>query len=255
VHGGKKGSLKKKFTFPEKEKIYKEVGRLWAKKRVDFLLERIRIEGEKDEWVQEIIALSKQFKFVTPYTSFLAAPRALLRPRVIKPGDPMLIVEADTSIVDIVVVFPFGLVKRMVYHADLDQWRVRFLVPSNTVDGKYNAVLIMKDTHGNIFRESKSYTIDREPPVLNVKLDKKVFTAGEEVLVKAFASKDAKRIEASIDGCAPFSLTYDHGHLASTGVLRIPGNFATGQYLLKIIAEDFAFNTTYKEIKLDVIGN
>ena len=255
VHMGEKHTVKKKFTFPEKERIYKEIGRLWAKKRVDFLLEKIRIEGEKDEWVKEIIALSKQFKFVTPYTSFLAAPRALLRPRVIRPGDPMLIVKADTSIVDIVVLFPFGLTKRMIYHADLDQWRVRFLVPSNTKDGKYSTVLIMKDSHGNIFKESKSYTIDREPPTLRIELLRRVLSAGEEVFVKAYASKDTKRIEASIEGCVPFSLIYDHCHLASTGIMRIPHNLATGRYMLKVVAEDFAFNTTYMEIELDIVGN
>jgi Ca-activated chloride channel family protein len=255
MHRGEKRSVKKKVTFPEKEKVYKEVGRLWAKSRVDFLLEKIRIEGEKDAWVKEIIALSKQFKFVTPYTSFLAAPRALLRPRIIRPGDPMLIVNADSTIVDIVVLFPFGVTKRMVYHADLDQWRVRFLVPLNTEDGTYSAVLIIKDIHGNIFRESKLFTIDREPPALSIVLEKEVLSAGEEILVKAYASKDTKRIEASIEGCIPFSLVYDHRHLASTGIMRIPHNLATGRYLFKVVAEDFACNTTYQEIELDIIGN
>lgn len=255
VHMGEKRSVKKSVTFPEKDRMYKEVGRLWARKRVDFLLEKIRIEGEKDEWVKEIIALSKQFKFVTPYTSFLAAPRALLRPRVIRPGDPMLIVKADTSIVDIVAIFPFGVTKRMVYHADVDQWRVRFLVPSDTEDGKYSAVLIMKDTHGNIFKESKSYTIDREPPALRIELEKHVLSAGEEMVVKAYASRDTRRIEAAIEGCAPFPLVYDHRFVASTGTMRIPRNLATGRYLLKVVAEDFAFNTTYKEIELEIMGN
>jgi Ca-activated chloride channel family protein len=255
VHMGKKRKLTENFTFPESEKKYKEVGRLWAKKRVDFLLEKIRIEGEKDEWVKEIIALSKQFKFVTPYTSFLAAPRALLRPRIIRPGDPMLIVKADTSIIDIVVLFPFGLTKRMVYHAEEDQWRVRFLVPSSTPDGKYSAVLVMKDRHGNIYREKKSYIIDREPPIIRMELAKNVFLAGEEVFVKAYASRDTKKIEASIDGCVPFLLVYDQSYLASVGTMRIPHNLSTGRYLLKIVAEDFAFNTTYKEIELDIVGN
>ena len=54
-----------------------------------------RLEGERREWVEEVIALSKRYKFVTPYTAFLAAPRSLLRPRRIQPGDPVLRVECD----------------------------------------------------------------------------------------------------------------------------------------------------------------
>jgi Ca-activated chloride channel family protein len=213
------------------------------------------MEGEKDEWVKEIIALSKQFKFVTPYTSFLAAPRALLRPRIIKPGDPVLIVEADSNIVDVVAIFPFGLIKRMIYHEDEGLWRIRFLVPTNTEDGRYKAVLVMKDRDGNIYKEKKTFIIDRKPPVLRLELPRRVLTAGEEILLKAFASKDTKRIEAAIDGCLPFSLTYNSKYLASTGILRIARDLPTGRYILKVVAEDFAFNTTYKEIKIDVVGN
>jgi len=255
LHEGKKRSIKKTFSFPEEEKRYKEVRRLWAKRRVDYLLERIRIEGEKEEWVNEIIALSKQYKFVTPYTSFLAAPRALLRPRIIRPGDPMLIVKADTNIVDIVAIFPFGLIKRMVYHEDEGLWRVRFLVPSTTNDGRYNAILVMKDKEGNIYKEKKTFIIDRKPPILRLELPQAVLTAGEEVLLKAYASKDTRRIEASIDGCLPFPLVYNPKYLASTGILRIPRNLPTGRYMLKVVAEDFAFNTTYKEMDVDVVGN
>ncbi len=255
LYGGSKRKVDKTFSFPEEEKRYKEVRRLWAKRRVDYLLEKIRIEGEKEEWVNEIIALSKQYKFVTPYTSFLAAPRALLRPRIIKPGDPVLIVEADSNIVDVVAIFPFGLIKRMIYHEDEGLWRIRFLVPTNTEDGRYKAVLVMKDSDGTIYKEKKTFIIDRKPPVLRLELPRRVLTAGEEILLKAFASKDTKRIEAAIDGCLPFSLTYNSKYLASTGILRIARDLPTGRYILKVVAEDFAFNTTYKEIKIDVVAN
>ena len=44
------------------------------------LLEKIDREGEDTATIDEIIRLSRKYKFITPYTSFLAAPRALLRP-------------------------------------------------------------------------------------------------------------------------------------------------------------------------------
>jgi Ca-activated chloride channel homolog len=51
--------------------------RAWAKARVDALLEKIERDGEDAATIDEIIRLSRKYKFVTPYTSFLAAPRAL----------------------------------------------------------------------------------------------------------------------------------------------------------------------------------
>ena len=71
---------------------------MWARARVDALLRQIALTGETKDAIDEIIALSKKYKFVTPYTSFLAAPRSLLRPRVIKPGDPVLRVRTDESL-------------------------------------------------------------------------------------------------------------------------------------------------------------
>ena len=73
----------------------RDLPRRWARARVDHLLALIEAEGERREWVDEVIALSKRYRFVTPYTAFLAAPRSLLRPRRIQPGDPVLRVECD----------------------------------------------------------------------------------------------------------------------------------------------------------------
>src|ERR1017187_2552563 len=86
-----------------------DLPRTWAKARVDALLDKIAREGEDRATVDEIIRLSKKYKFVTPYTSFLAVPRALLRPRVIRPGDPVLRLKTDESIVSVIALFPFGL--------------------------------------------------------------------------------------------------------------------------------------------------
>ena len=255
IYNGKRMNIQKSFTLPKHSEEYKEVRRLWAKRRVDFLLDKIRIEGEKDKWIKEIVALSKEFKFVTPYTSFLAAPRALLRPRIIRPGDPMLIVKADTGIVDIVAIFPFGLTKRMVFHKEEGVFRTRFLVPANTPDGKYRAVLIMKDKNGNIIRESKIYIIDRKPPTLRIELPKTVFSAGEEVLIKTFASKDTRKIEASIGKSPPFKLVYNPAYLASIGIFKIPDYIPTGRYTLRVVAEDFAYNTTYRKMDIDIVNN
>ena len=45
--------------------------RLWATRKVGFLLDQIRLHGEDDELIDEIVALSRRHGIITPYTSFL----------------------------------------------------------------------------------------------------------------------------------------------------------------------------------------
>ncbi len=47
------------------------IPRLWAQRKVGFLLDEIRRNGEQQELVDEVITLSKRFGIMTPYTSFL----------------------------------------------------------------------------------------------------------------------------------------------------------------------------------------
>jgi Ca-activated chloride channel family protein len=50
------------------------VGRRWAASRVDHLLERTQLEGERPEIREEIVSLALAYDLVTPYTAFLAIP-------------------------------------------------------------------------------------------------------------------------------------------------------------------------------------
>ena len=142
--------------------IIRHLPRAWAKARVDALLEKIEREGEDQATIDEIIRLSRKYKFVTPYTSFLAAPRALLRPRLIRPGDPVLRVKTDESITSVVAMFPFGLVKKLRYLKDEDTWQTRFLAPKDLADGTYQVRLLLRDRQGRVFREVEDVR-DREP--------------------------------------------------------------------------------------------
>ena len=47
--------------------------RLWASRKVGYLLDQIRLNGESSELKEEVIRLAKKYGFVTPYTSYLAA--------------------------------------------------------------------------------------------------------------------------------------------------------------------------------------
>ena len=45
--------------------------RVWAGRKIAYLLDQLRLYGEKQELVDEVIALSKRYGIITPYTSFL----------------------------------------------------------------------------------------------------------------------------------------------------------------------------------------
>jgi Ca-activated chloride channel family protein len=76
---GKVGMETKEFvyelTFPDKTKDERDfVEHLWARRKVGFLLDQIRINGEKKELKEEVVALAKRYGITTPYTSYLIVP-------------------------------------------------------------------------------------------------------------------------------------------------------------------------------------
>jgi Ca-activated chloride channel family protein len=49
---------------------------LWARRKVGYLLDQIRVQGETKEVREEVIALAKRYGITTPYTSYLLVPDA-----------------------------------------------------------------------------------------------------------------------------------------------------------------------------------
>ena len=58
-------------TFPDVALEASFLPRLWAGRKIAYLLDQIRLYGESDELVEEVIRLSKRYGIITPYTSFL----------------------------------------------------------------------------------------------------------------------------------------------------------------------------------------
>jgi Ca-activated chloride channel family protein len=73
---GKVGTREETFSFanqnfPAERSDNAFLGRLWATRRVGYLLEQVRLNGENKELKDEIIGLGTRYGIVTPYTSFL----------------------------------------------------------------------------------------------------------------------------------------------------------------------------------------
>jgi Ca-activated chloride channel family protein len=246
--------LNKDVNLPERDDSHPHIPRLWAQARIEALLRQIALDGETREAIDEIIALSKKHKLVTPYTSFLAAPRSLLRPRVIRPGDPVLRVRADRSITGVTAVFPFGLTKRLEYIKSEDIWETRFLAPREMSDGVYHCRLILVDRAGRAYQEQKSFVIDSRPPRLKPSLEKLVAHAGDTIRITVGADSDTRTIAARIYGALPVPVVWDAASKANIGALKIPAGLPTGTYTIQITAEDFAHNLSVTEVSLDVVG-
>jgi Ca-activated chloride channel family protein len=69
--GAQPVELKQKLTLPERVDVAPAIPYLWAMRKVTALLDEIRKNGQNAEVVTEVIALSKQYRIATPYTSFL----------------------------------------------------------------------------------------------------------------------------------------------------------------------------------------
>jgi len=238
---------------PVQNTEHPQLPRDWAKARVDALLEKIDRDGEDRASIDEIIRLSRKYKFVTPYTSFLAAPRSLLRPRLIRPGDPVLRVKTDESIGSVVAMFPFGDVKKLRYLKDEDTWQTRFLAPKDMADGSYKVRLLLRDRQGRVFEESKTFVIASQPPVVKVKLDHARVRPGDTVKLAVSASDKTRTIVARMYGAQPVSLHWNSQAGSNTGEMLIPAALAAGKYRLTVTAEDFAHNIGSGEVDLEVL--
>lgn len=252
LNNGKPLDLTSKVSLPVESLNHPGLPRLWAHARVEALLAEIARNGETKSAIDEIIRLSRRYKFVTPYTSFLAAPRALLRPRIIRPGDPVLRVHTDPSIVSVVALFPFGLIRPLRYLHEEDAWQTRFLAPTNMQDGTYSVRLILRDKHGRAYRETKTYVIDSKPPTVRIHLAGRQFHPGEIVPLRVSASRTTRTLTAHLQNFAPVRLRWDPSLGVDAGQLLIPQNLPAGEYNLTVTAEDIAHNQGTEEVRIAV---
>jgi len=237
-------------TLPERDLRARDLPRRWARARVDHLLALVEREGERREWVDEIVALSRRYKFVTPYTAFLAAPRSLLRPRRIQPGDPVLRVECDPGIVSAVALFPFGLRLPLLQRPGTTTWEGRFLVPTGLKDGRYDVRILLRDRSGARVSEKKAFVLDgRAPEVLPEPLAPA--RAGDLLRLAVRADEDVVLLSARLAGQAPVPLRWDPASKRSVGVMRVPAGMRGPQDLV-FEAVDGAKNRGFARRVLEV---
>lgn len=245
--------LSREVLLPEFEDTHQHLPRLWARARVGKLLEEMNLNGEREDYIAEIIRLSQKYKFVTPYTAFLAAPRALLRPRLIQPGDPVIRVKTDPSITSAFAVLPYGETLPLKFLQTEGVWEARFFAPSWMPDGTYKCRLLLTDRNGNGYEEDKSFVVDSHAPRLKVRLAAETVRAGADIELRVDADRDTARLVAKFYGAQPAQLYWSAREKTNTGRLHVPAGLAAGQYTLTVTAEDFAHNQSTTEVRVEVI--
>jgi len=88
---GKKTVFEYRGEMVKEGKAFDFVPRLWAIRKVGYLLDEIRLHGEKAELKDEIVTLGKKYGIVTPYTSYLVVedtPMPVARNQPMPPPPP-----------------------------------------------------------------------------------------------------------------------------------------------------------------------
>jgi len=66
--------------FPEMAADYTFIAPIWARRKIGYLLDQIRLSGESAEVKGELIQLAREFSIATPYTSLLVVPESTSSP-------------------------------------------------------------------------------------------------------------------------------------------------------------------------------
>lgn len=71
VLNGERSEYSRKLTFVESTPENAFLPRLWATRRIGYLLDEIRLRGENAELKDEVVELARKYAVVTPYTAYL----------------------------------------------------------------------------------------------------------------------------------------------------------------------------------------
>jgi len=226
---------------------------LWARQRVNYLTARIEEEGENEDMRKEIVELSKRFNFVTKFTSFLAVPPSVLRPRRIKPGDPEITITAARDSKLVAVKLPFTEALKAEYDEAKGAFVARFTAPAHVKDGRYEARVMIVDKFNREKHHVLDFYIDSTPPVIYAKCLPEKAARGTEMKISVNASPDTASIKAKMPDGEILNLKYDNLSRLSHAFVKLSDKYAPGDYNIEIEAIDHAANRSVKFIKFTLL--
>jgi len=155
----------------------------------------------------------------------------------------------NKAIVSVIALFPFGLEKPLRYLSGEDVWQTRFLAPSDMKDGSYSVRLLLRDTNGQVYRESKELRDRIHSACREGAHGPDPLPRGETIQLKVSASASTRTLTRTWKGLAPVNLHWNSGQEASTGQIGLPVGLPAGEYVLAVTAEDVAHNLGSAEVR------
>ncbi|MBI3929881.1 MAG: VWA domain-containing protein [Armatimonadetes bacterium] len=212
---GQKRTFRYPAVFPQEQAQNPFLERLWAKQRVDWAVDQMRLHGENPELKNEVIALSKQFMFMTPYTSFLAMPKEE-RDRLAASSstgyptgaDPILAVLAPRE-ARVAAFFPWGEARALVFEPASGLWKCRFIIPKGVSHGPCEVVVVITYPDGRQQRQLVCFEADNQPPTGEGVAALVPTPQGWSVRLEVAASSDTRRVLAHLGGDRWLELSRD----------------------------------------------
>ncbi|MHB8874406.1 MAG: VIT and vWA domain-containing protein [Myxococcaceae bacterium] len=274
---GQKVSIPFEAEFPASAPRDAFVARLWAQKRIDFLLSQSRLQGEQAEAKDEVIRLSKAYQIITPYTSMVAVRQAPLvasvTPSRVKPGDPEVAVGAPHDAKVLITLPSFGLSPRARWSEERGLWVARFLVPPGTPDGTYPIRIEIIYADGSRRLLAERIAIDTAAPAFlataaGVRAGQPLFLHAVAVaspfeLVASLAGRgdaaeaakalfDVRRITARLWDGREVALRLEPGTHGFSGLADTNSGLPPGRYPVVFTAQDFAGNSAQRTALVEV---
>lgn len=253
----------------------------WARARVSGLeavLARAE-EGERAEAGAEIRSLGLTYGIATRLTSFTTAPVAdALGPDRIKPGDPEVRIRAARNALAVLAVLPWGEVVRCTWDEGEGLWLGRFLVPRGVADGLYRVRVLVQSQGGWVARGALFFRVDSAPPAFELTLETPdglpVSGPGETDAPLRLVARpgdhvfddegglvgtpeegivrdrlDLKRIEVQVD---EVTLTMERVGAGERWEALLPPDLPPGRHTVRLLAVDYALNSTVATLDLEV---
>jgi Ca-activated chloride channel homolog len=276
---GQEASLKLDLDLPASEQLHAYIEKLWAKQRIDDLMDVIRDQGTGEELTREVTRLGIVYNLVTEYTTFLAVPESLKTDEIkkmiregkmgydkklidsiegiklsmqhIPPGDPVLTVDAPADAIKVEAYFPFGLVKRMKWDAVRQEWNVRFLVPRDVCDGLYEIRVLILHVDGTLEWRTVEYYIDGTAPEFDTNVPATA-VAGETVRIEVDPFETVREVYMMLpdSGNVRIDLKIDIESGKYVGEITLPDRFPEGPFTLRIVVRDMARNRFEQDFEI-----
>lgn len=182
--------------FPDKKRENPALRYAWAKKKIDSL-SLTALGNETEELKNEIIEISKTYSVLSKYTAFIAVEREIrdkskvsaerwlipselpeglrfegfgpeveLKVSRLRPGDPVVYVNAPKDVKSVVAYMPYGETLNLEYDDIIGKFSGRFLVPYGTDDGEYTFDVTITENDGTTSNMEASYVVDSRGPDL-----------------------------------------------------------------------------------------